>query len=146
MSSVKENLTADFFYPDGLVYCPNDLDIEDGTYEIPNPIGHTEGCIKDVFVIKNRRIQTHCRYNISKNIRLMMWRFEYLNIDGNTVNNIWRYPDHNNPDVGDLFSSTHWEYYPKEYEARVAFDKAGSEAYDKMIDQLLYRQQNRINL
>lgn len=77
-------LTVRSFYPNYSISCDDILPFEDGTYEV------WERTLLNIFIIKNHKIEYHIIYNISMKLRLITWKYEYLEQDGKQTYNVWR--------------------------------------------------------
>ncbi len=115
------------FYPDDLVECQNDLDFEDGTYEV-----YQRNVILNLFLIKNRKIQYHIVYNVEKKKRLITWTFEYLKVNDQEVHNVWRQTM--DTKECDMYSSNHWELYPEHYKKRMEHQKNTQSMWNSFVD------------
>jgi hypothetical protein len=131
------NLTLSSFYPNNLVSCSEDLPFEDGTYEVIE-----REAILNFFLIKNRRIQYHIVFNMERRKRLMTWHFEYLNKNGQEINNIWRQTM--DTDKCDLYFSSHWDLYPEEHKARLEFSQASEKIWNNFVNHIGNCRENKV--
>lgn len=123
-------LTLSSFYPNNYICCHNDLNFDDGTYEVLE-----RNVILNIFIIENHRIQYHIKYNTSLNKRLITFKFEYLTADdGTPINNIWRQAYES--EKYSLMSSSRWDLYPKEYEIITEHNKKFNDTWNKFINHM----------
>lgn len=122
-------LTLSSFYPNKIIFCDSDLNFEDGIYKV-----WEREVILNIFIIEKSRIQYHIQYNTSLKKRLITWKFEYLTAeDGTQIHNVWILTDRNKYD---LYTSSHWNLYPEEYNIRAKHDLHFNAIWDKFIDHL----------
>lgn len=131
-------LTLSSFYPDNKICCHDDLNFNDGTYEVLE-----REVILNIFIVENRKIQYHIKYNTSLNKRLITFKFEYLtDKDGIPIYNVWRQTSENNR--YNLLSSSRWDLYPKEYEIITEHNKQFNDSWDKFVNHMRMCAENDI--
>jgi hypothetical protein len=130
-------LNIESFYPDNRVQCTSDLPIDDGVYEV------NEGdFIRNTFIIKNKRIISHNKYNTDFNLHLITWHFEYLTDEnGNQIHNVRRQLQ--DEQEQNLYFSTHWHLYPEELKWRNNHTKHFNNVYDNFIKNVLINSHNQ---
>jgi hypothetical protein len=133
-----EQLKITSFYPNNYICCPADLPFDDGTYEFIE-----RQALLNLIIIKNHRIQYHIVYNMERKQRLITWKFEYLEKDGKNVENIWRQTMNTNK--YDLYSSSHWEYYPEEHIARKEFQTNVDQMWNNISNHIENCRENNID-
>lgn len=130
-------LTISSFYPNNLVCCQEDLPFKDGTYEVIE-----REAILNLFLIKNHRIQYHIVYNMERKKRLITWHFEYLNKNGQEINNIWRQTM--DTDNCDLYFSSHWDLYPEEHKYHLEFKQNTEKSWNNFVNYMGNCRENNI--